>query len=133
MLATRTVFSYLKDAAMGDEDEGRHTIADNVRNWIVAAAAVCGVFGAIVYGQIVTNTSAALTAGNVQQIQIDIKEIRGQLDGLPQIVRSLQEQLRDQAASNAIMSAQVNNLTTLTAETKIRVDNLERASNTRLR
>ena len=109
------------------------SIADNIRSWLVALATICGVFGAMAYWQISANETTARTAEDVAHIQIDITELRKALDGLPQIVQSIQEQLRDQAGANAVQTNQINLLATDAAAAKVRLDNLERASNAKLR
>ena len=109
------------------------SIADNIRSWLVALATICGVFGAMAYWQISANETTARTAEDVAHIQIDITELRKALDGLPQIVHSIQEQLRDQAGANAVQTNQINLLANDAAAAKVRIDNLERASNTKLR
>ncbi len=117
-----------------DEDKRRRSsIAEGIRSWIIPIATVFGVFGAVVSGQIMSNQTSVLTADHVQQIQLDIKEIRTSLNGLPQTVLNLQNQMRDEQTTNGVQNAQINTLATTLAETKIRVDNLERASNTKLR
>ena len=109
------------------------SIADNIRSWLVALATICGVFGAMAYWQISANETTARTAEDVAHIQIDITELRKALDGLPQIVQSIQEQLRDQAGANAVQTNQINLLATDAAAAKVRLDNLERASEAKLR
>ena len=109
------------------------SIADNIRSWLVALATICGVFGAMAYWQISANETTARTAEDVAHIQIDITELRKALDGLPQIVQSIQEQLRDQAGANAVQTNQINLLASDAAAAKVRIDNLERASEAKLR
>ena len=109
------------------------SIADNIRSWLVALATICGVFGAMAYWQIAANETTARTAEDVAHIQIDITELRKALDGLPQIVQSIQEQLRDQAGANAVQTNQINLLASDAAAAKVRIDNLERASEAKLR
>ena len=121
------------DLAHQEPVRNQLSIADNIRSWLVALATLCGVFGAMAYWQISANDTGARTAEDVSHIQIDITELRHSLDGLPQIVRALQEQLRDQQSTNGAINQELNMLATMTAETKVRVDNLERASNTKLR
>ena len=116
-----------------ERERKQASIADNIRSWLVALATICGVFGAMAYWQIAANDTGARTAEDVTHIQIDITDIRKSLDGLPQIVHSMQEQLRDQANANAIQSSQLNLLANDAAAAKVRIDNLERASNTKLR
>ena len=116
-----------------ERERKQASIADNIRSWLVALATICGVFGAMAYWQISANDTGARTAEDVTHIQIDITDIRKSLDGLPQIVHSMQEQLRDQANANAIQSSQLNLLANDAAAAKVRIDNLERASNTKLR
>ena len=109
------------------------SIADNIRSWLVALATICGVFGAMAYWQISANETTARTAEDVAHIQIDITELRKALDGLPQIVQSIQEQLRDQAGASAVQTNEINLLATDAAAAKVRIDNLERASEAKLR
>ena len=109
------------------------SIADNIRSWLVALATICGVFGAMAYWQISANETTARTAEDVAHIQIDITELRKALDGLPQIVQSIQEQLRDQAGASAVQTNQINLLASDAAAAKVRIDNLERASEAKLR
>ena len=109
------------------------SIADNIRSWLVALATICGVFGAMAYWQISANETTARTAEDVAHIQIDITELRKALDGLPQIVQSIQEQLRDQAGARAVQTNQINLLASDAAAAKVRIDNLERASEAKLR
>ena len=109
------------------------SIADNIRSWLVALATICGVFGAMAYWQISANETTARTAEDVAHIQIDITELRKALDGLPQIVQSIQEQLRDQAGASAVQTNEINLLASDAAAAKVRIDNLERASEAKLR
>ena len=116
-----------------ERERKQASIADNIRSWLVALATICGVFGAMAYWQISANDTGARTAEDVAHIQIDITELRKALDGLPQIVHSIQEQLRDQAGANAVQTNQINLLANDAAAAKVRIDNLERAGNTKLR
>ena len=121
------------DYEQQERERKQASIVENIRSWLVALATVCGVFGAMAYWQISANDTGARPAEDVAHIQIDITDIRKSLDGLPQIVHSMQEQLRDQANANAIQSSQLNLLANDAAAAKVRIDNLERASNTKLR
>ena len=121
------------DLAHQEPVRNQLSIADNIRSWLVALATICGVFGAMAYWQISANETTARTAEDVAHIQIDITELRKALDGLPQIVQSIQEQLRDQAGANAVQTNQINLLASDAAAAKVRIDNLERASEAKLR
>lgn len=116
-----------------DDDDKAHSTAADIRSWILVGLAILGLFGGIVYAQIATNQTAAATAESVKEIKADIKEIKLSTDGLPQNVRRMEEAIRDQQVANGVQNNQINTLSTAAAEAKIRLDNLERASNVRLR
>lgn len=116
-----------------DDDNKTTSLASDIRSWILVGLAILGLFGGIVYAQIATNQTAAATAESVKEIKADIKEIKLSTEGLPQNVRRMEEAIRDQQIANGVQNNQINTLSTTVAETKIRIDNLERASGVRLR